>query len=389
MTKTNSTNTNNSSPDANQPIAHSSSNSPFKYQKYHQQAKELAQQLLIIDSHIDIPYRLEHQPEDISQQTKQGDFDYIRAKQGGLNIAFMSIYVPASYQKYAKAKSFADKQINLLDDIHHHHADKFYRPINSNDALKEAQQQKLVLPMGLENGAAIEDSLDNIEYFHQRGIRYITLCHSKTNQLCDSATDTDQSWSGLSPLGKKSISIMNQLGMMIDISHVSDKTFYQVIDLSQKPIIASHSACRHFIPGFERNMSDDMLKVLANQGGIINLNFGSMFLSKATNQWYGDIFQLGNRNLATQYQADNPMPYATLDDALDHIDHITNLIGVDHIGIGSDYDGVGDALPENLKDVSAYPNLIAGLLARNYTPADIKKIVGGNFLRVWQAIEAE
>src|SRR5690606_9310455 len=255
------------------------------------------------------------------------------------------------------------------------------------------------LPMGMENGAPIEDDLANVPYFYERGIRYITLTHALDNQLSDSSYDTTRTWQGLSPLGEDVVREMNRLGMMVDVSHLSDSAFYDVLRISRAPVIASHSSVRQWTPDWERNMDDAMIQRLAENGGVIMINFGSSFL-KTAYQSQGNLIQqrlttyLAQNNLEltspeayayfTRLRSENPV--GTVQDVADHIDHVVNLVGVDHVGLGSDFDGVF-ALPEGLQDVSQYPNLIAELLRRGYSDADIEKILGGNALRVWEAVE--
>jgi membrane dipeptidase len=196
---------------------------------------------------------------------------------------------------------------------------------------------------------------------------------------------------------------MNRLGIMVDVSHVSDDAFWQIMEISRAPAIASHSSARHFTPGFERNMSDEMIKALAANKGVIQINFGSSFITAKAREYstarreasklYADAHpDLSDADIYRQfpavYEAEHgPFPFASLDDVLDHIDHVVSLTSVDNVGIGSDYDGVGDSLPVGLKDVAAYPNLIKGLLGRGYSEDDIRKILGENLLRVWQAVE--
>ena len=258
------------------------------------------------------------------------------------------------------------------------------------------------MPYGMENGAPIEDDLANVAYFHDKGVRYITLTHSKMNQICDSSYDPHKGWNGLSPFGREVVAEMNRTGIMVDISHVSDSTFYQVLRLSKVPVICSHSSLRHFTPGWERNVSDDMLKHLAENGGVIQINFGSAFLSQKANE-----YDLARREHRTKFMKDNnitdnddprvqaemetfrdgsPYPYASADDVADHIDRVAELVGIDHVGIGSDFDGVGDSLPTDLKSVADYPTLVYKLLKRGYSDADIKKVLGENVLRVWQKV---
>jgi len=196
---------------------------------------------------------------------------------------------------------------------------------------------------------------------------------------------------------------MNRVGIMVDISHVSDDAFWQTLEVTRTPVIASHSSARHFTPGFERNMSDDMIVALAKNGGVIQINWGSSFLTAAANAYSKEMHKLKDAWLeehgfaedgaeAEQFQKDyrekNPYPYATLAEVVDHFDHVIKLAGIDHVGIGSDFDGVGDSLPVGLKDVAAYPNLVAEFLRRGYAEEDIAKILGGNLLRVWAEVEA-
>ena len=222
-----------------------------------------------------------------------------------------------------------------------------------------------------------------------------------SNHIADSSYDLRRQWKGLSPFGKELIVEMNKLGIMVDISHVSDDAFYQAVAISKVPVIASHSSLRAFTPGFERNMDDDMIKALGKNGGVVQINFGSTFVSKVARSWSDTLSNKRKeieekegkdsdlaKSFEKKYTDKNPMPFATVDTVLDHIDHVVKLIGIDHVGIGSDYDGVGDSLPEGLKDVSTYPNLVQGLLDRGYSDKDITKILSGNLLRVWRANEA-
>ncbi|WP_445359237.1 dipeptidase [Microbulbifer sp. ANSA005] len=364
-------------------------------------AQELVQEYLIVDGHVDVPYRLEQAEEDVGLSTDKGDFDYPRAKAGGLNAPFMSIYVPAEKEDEGIAKSYADTLIDKVEAMVKQHPDKFAIPKSINDLQKQVDAGLISLPLGIENGAPIEGDLANLKYFSDRGVRYITLAHSKSNHISDSSYDKNRPWEGLSAFGKRLVREMNRMGVMIDISHVSDAAFWQVVDLSAVPVIASHSSARHFTPGFERNMNDEMIKALADNGGIIMVNFGSTFISGDSLNSYREITDqvekfvkekgLPKDSKEVEEYSDKlsaeKFIYADLEDVLDHFDHIRDLVGVDHIGIGSDFDGVGDSLPVGLKDVSQYPNLVEGLLKRGYSKQDIKKILGGNLVRVWQANE--
>ena len=364
-------------------------------------AYELAHTYIITDGHIDVPWRLNDGYEDLSVRTEGGDFDYIRAKDGGLDVPFMSIYVPSSYQETGGAKEKADSLIDLVHRIANDHPDKFEVAYSPNDGDRIFSQGKIALPMGMENGAPIEDNLNNVAYFHKRGIRYITLTHARDNLICDSSYDTTNTWGGLSPFGRQVVAEMNRVGIMVDISHVTDAVINQVLDMAKAPVIASHSSCRKFTPGWQRNMGDPEIKRLKENGGVIQINYGSSFVTQASQdkrQANTDKvaayakkngLEQGDEQLkvyANKVSKDNPI-YADITEVIDHIDHVVKLAGIDHVGIGSDYDGVGDSLPYGLKDVSSYPNLIYHLLKSGYSDEDIAKICYKNVWRVWREVE--
>lgn len=363
-------------------------------------AKELVHKYMIIDTHQDVPYRLEKKMEDISQRTEKGEFDYPRARQGGLDVVFMAVYVPAEYEEEGGAKVFAEKIIDLTKGFADKWPDKFIMADSVAGVKKQFGDDKISIVMGMENGSPVEGNLENIKYFYDRGIRYITLAHSKCNHICDSSYDEHRKWNGLSPFGREVISEMNRLGMLIDVSHVSDDTFYQIIKLSKAPVVATHSSCRYFTPDWERNMSDEMIKLLAQRGGVIQINFGNMFVNKKVNSAYklrrkNVLKYIEDNNLQgeqrdkyyDEYAKENPLGDADISDVVANIDHVVKLVGIEHVGLGSDFDGVSGQLPVGLKDVSCYPNLIYELLKKGYTEADIKKICADNFLRVWSDVE--
>jgi membrane dipeptidase len=376
----------------------------------HKTADSLAQVYIITDGHVDLPYRLrvknfrlDREYLGIPVETKEGDFDYVRAKKGGLDAPFMSIYIPSKYQlQDDKGKQLADSLINMIRFIADSIPDKFAFAGSPADIIANTKLGKISLPMGMENGAPIGNDLANVKYFYDRGIRYVTLTHGKDNQICDSSYDTLNTWNGLSPFGEKVVAEMNRVGIMVDISHVSDSTFYDVMKLTKVPCIASHSSCRYFTPGFQRNMSDDMIKALAKNGGVIQINFGASFLDSVArkNDSLRDSLEaiLQEKKLTSadsaaqpiidQFAKEHKSLFSDVERVADHIDHVVKLVGVDHVGIGSDYDGVGDSLPVGLKDVSQYPNLIYELLKRGYSPADIEKICSGNVFRVWNQVIA-
>ncbi|VAW45170.1 Zn-dependent dipeptidase-like protein [hydrothermal vent metagenome] len=366
-------------------------------------ATQISKKYIIADLHVDVPYRLEEQYDDVSMATVGGDFDYPRAKAGGLDAPFMSIYVPANIEADGgDSTAVANKLIDSVETMARKSPEKFALAYSTEQLHDNFSKGLISLPMGMENGSPIAGDLANLQHFYDRGIRYITLSHSLSNHISDSSYDEARPAKGLTKFGKKLVTAMNNIGVMVDVSHISDLAFYDVMANSQTPVIASHSSARKFTPEFERNMDDNMIKLLAANGGVIFINFGSTFVSQTSMQSYAaykaaldEFLQTNNlkedsdeaKSFTESYRKANPFPFADLNDVLDHFDHVVKLAGIDHVGIGSDYDGVGDSLPTGLKDVSTYPNLIDGLLNRGYSEADIAKILSGNLMRVWQQIE--
>ncbi len=364
---------------------------------------EISTKYIIADLHVDVPYRLEENYADVTVATEDGDFDYPRAKSGGLDAPFMSIYIPAEIEATGgDSTAVANKLIDSVEAIVNSAPNKFALAYSTDQVKDNFSKGLISLPMGMENGAPIAGDLRNLKHFYDRGIRYITLSHSLSNHISDSSYDEARPAKGLTKFGKKLVTAMNITGVMVDVSHISDLAFYDVMATSQTPVIASHSSARKFTPGFERNMDDNMIKLLAANGGVIFINFGSTFVSQTSIESYAvykaamDQFLQANnlkedsdeaKSFTESYRKANPFPFADLNDVLDHFDHVVKLAGIDHVGIGSDYDGVGDSLPTGLKDVSTYPNLIDGLLNRGYSEADIAKILSGNLMRVWQQVE--
>ncbi len=372
-------------------------------------AQRLAKRFIIVDGHVDLPYRLNRSigkdgklTENVNERTPKGEFDYPRAVAGGLDAPFMSIYVPARYQKSGGAKALADSLIDLVEGVIKAGPDKFAQAHSVADVKRNFAAGRISLPMGIENGAAIEGDLNNLEHFYRRGVRYITLTHSEDNRICDSSYDDRRTWKGLSPFGKKVIDEMNRLGIMIDVSHLSDESFYQIMELSKTPVLATHSSARTFTPGWHRNMGDQAIKLLAKKGGVIMINFGSGFIEKVANQQYvarrntvrafRQINKITGRDprvraFRKEYDKIHTFKFSSAEVVADHIDHVVKLAGIDHVGLGSDFDGLGNTLPTGLKDASMYPNLFRILLERGYSENDIKKISSDNVFRVWRQVE--
>jgi membrane dipeptidase len=335
------------------------------------EVKAITRSAILIDTHNDIP-TFTVDGTDIGNAPKNHT-DIARLKQGGVGAVFFSVYVAS---KYTDGNHSANRALQMIDtvytDILGRYPKDFSLALTAADIERAHRQHKIAALLGMEGGHAIEDSPRLLRDYYRLGVRYLTLTHTNTNGWADSSGDMDkpgvEHHNGLTPLGKDIIHEMNRLGMMVDISHVADKTFYDALETSQAPIIASHSACRA-VTNVPRNMTDDMIKALAQKGGVIQINFYCNFIS--------------------QKSADAPKDApvrATLADVVAHIDHVKQLVGIDAIGIGSDFDGI-ECAPEGLDDVSKFPNLTRALLEKGYSPADIKKIYGGNTLRLMRQVE--
>ena len=379
------------------------------------QVETLHQALLTIDSHIDWPIRQSIYPEfdpGIGHETGapgSGQWDLVRMEAGGLDGAFIAIFTPQrslTDEGYARASILANQMIDWTYQLADKHPEKVAIALTPEDAYRLERDGKQAIFLGIENGYPLGTDIESVQAFYDRGIRYITLTHSKNNQIGDSSTDEQQVWQGLSPFGEAVIHEMNRLGIMVDISHVHDDTFWDVIRLTKAPVIASHSSARA-LRDVPRNMDDDMLRAVKDNGGVVQLCLLGDYI-KAIDQspereaalteladkraaWFrGDLNEAESADLFAQYRAINaqyPEIKPTLADAIDHLDHMVAVMGIDHVGIGSDFDGGGGLA--DLKDVSQMPNITQELMTRGYTSDDIRKIWGGNLMRVFnQVIEA-
>jgi membrane dipeptidase len=366
-------------------------------------ARAIARDSMLVDTHVDVPYRIHDDWEDVTGPTEHGDFDYERARSGGLDIPFMSIYTPAESEEEGTSYQLANILIDSVEAMVGRAPDRFQIVTTPEEAEKAFSAGRIGLALGMENGSPIDGKLENIGFFRNRGVSYITLAHSLSNHLSDSSYDEERKWNGLSTFGREAVAEMNRLGVMVDVSHLSDDAFWQVLEISKVPVIASHSSARHFTPGFERNMSDEMIKAMAAKGGVIQINFGSSFLTEEANAWFANMVEARDAwmdehgygedspersNFRDQYLEENPFPFAGMDDLMAHFTHVIELVGIEHVGIGSDFDGVGDSLPEGMKDVSFFPNLVERFLRLEYSVEDIRKVLSGNLMRVWRANEA-
>lgn len=364
-----------------------------------ERANRMAREILLIDTHLDTPYELRRRMQDISGRIEGGHFDYVRARQGGLDAVFMAVYVPPEYEEKGGAKAFADETIDMIEDFARKWPDKFVMARSAREIRAQFGSGRISILLGIENGSALEGDLGNLGHFYDRGVRYITLTHSRNNHICDSSFDDAPKWHGLSPFGREVVAEMNRLGMIIDVSHTSDEALYQTVELSRAPVVATHSACRHFTPGWQRNMSNEMIRLLARKGGVIQINFGSIFVNPAVNKEFVKLREeirlyIEANNLKGQERdrytkkrwKKQDFSKSHVSDVAGNINFAVKLAGAKHVGLGSDFDGVTE-VPEGLEDVSGYPNLIYELLKGGHPEEDIRRICGESFLGVWARVE--
>lgn len=366
-------------------------------------AKKLHASSLMIDGHNDMPWELRKQASsnfdkmDISQPQSKLQTDIPRLRAGGVGAQFWSVWVPGETGFRGEALSTTLEQIDLVKRMIARYPDTFELALSTSDIERIHKKGKIASLIGVEGGYSIEESLNTLEKLYRLGARYMTLTHGDTLSWADSATDKPKS-NGLSPFGKDVVRKMNQLGMMVDISHVSAKTMHDAIDVSEAPVIFSHSSA-HAVADSSRNVPDDVLKRLPVKDGIVMVNFFSGFVVPAAAKSYIESIEV-ERDLKKKYddpkrveaelklwKHEHPLPRGTIHDLLDHIDHIAKVAGVERVGIGSDFDGVSK-LPTQLEDVSCYPYITQGLLDRGYTEAQIRGILGGNLMRVFRGVEA-
>ncbi len=367
-----------------------------------ERGRKFSRQAVIVDTHIDAPSRLVNRGEDLGARTRRGEFDYVRAREGGLGLAFLSVYTSPDLEGTGRSGARADSLITAVRQLVAREPSRFALVRSVADVRRWSGGGKVLLALGMENGSPLGSDPANVRKYFERGIRYITLAHAKSNALADASYDPTRQWNGLSPFGRTVIMEMNRLGIMVDVSHLSDSAAFQAVRMSRAPVIASHSSCRAFTPGFERNVSDELIRAIASKGGVVQINFSSIFLDEGfRRQEEGEKAEIDRRlrqagvrrgtgdarRIAEEYHREHPLPFPTVAKVADHIDHVVALVGVDHVGFGSDFDGAGDTFPIGLKNVSQYPNLIAELMRRGYRDEDLRKICGENVLRVWSDVE--
>ncbi len=366
-------------------------------------AERVLQQAIIIDTHADTPQMVLDEAYDLTQPDSPYMVSIPKMRQGHLGAEFFSIWVDVTWPK----QDLIHRALDLIDVVNEQvarHSDVLGMATTADEIVRLHLQGKFAILLGVEGGHIIEDDLHVLDIYSRLGVRYMTLTHTANTGWADSSGDQPK-WNGLTEFGKQVVAHMNRLGMMVDISHVSDKTFYDALAVSKAPVIASHSSCRALC-NVPRNMSDDMIRALAKNGGVMDINFYSGFLSQA----YADAYKKVEKQLDAELAAararyasqgkrlpyleeekiqqsvlkDLPAPSYTA--IADHIDHAVQVGGVDHVGLGSDFDGI-DSAPIGMEDVSKLPDLVRELARRGYSEQDLKKILGGNLLRVMRQVE--
>jgi membrane dipeptidase len=358
-----------------------------------ERARRVHDSAILFDGHNDLPWHLRERGDvrferiDLAQRLKRGQTDIPRLREGGVKAQFWSVYIPSEHSNPARTVT---EQIDLVHRMVERYPDDLAMAYSADDVERIVRSGKIASLIGIEGGVAIEDDLAQLRAFHRLGARYMTLTHNKTLDWADAATDQPKSH-GLSPFGERVVREMNRLGMLVDISHVSPETMAAALRVSQAPIIASHSSAFAVAPS-PRNVPDDVLRQLRRNGGVVMVNFYSGFVvPEAARRTAEARKELHAKHpdpaeYARAYSAwarTYKMPRGTIADVADHIDHIVKVAGVDHVGIGSDFDGI-TAWPAGLEDVSCFPRLTEELLKRGYSDEDVRKVLGGNVLRAFR-----
>jgi membrane dipeptidase len=365
-------------------------------------ARQLHDRAIVIDGHVDTPQRMIDPRFDLGVRHPDGNVDIPRMREGGLDAIFFSIWMPGTFTG-PKAVTRALAQIEAVHAAVRTHPNDLLFATTAADIRRAAAERKVAALMGIEGGHIINNDLDVLRKYAALGARYLTLTHVYNTEWADAATPSKPKHNGLTPFGKDVVRELNRLGMMVDVSHVSDKTFADVLEISAAPVIASHSSCRVF-SNSPRNMTDDMMRALSRNGGIIMINYNASFLSEEyrvapRGKPYAQLLRAEEkgcgRNQACRTMATERVNQAAMQSGLlprvdwekilEHIDHAVKVAGVDHVGLGSDFDGA--TMPLGMEDVSKLPKITEALLKRGYAEADIQKILGGNILRVMEQVE--
>ncbi|PYS45089.1 MAG: membrane dipeptidase [Acidobacteria bacterium] len=361
---------------------------------------------IVIDMHADTTQRLVDESVDLSQRLPDGHLDAARAKDGGLDAQFFSIWVEPELFGGGGPRAIkrADIQIEAVQALAAKHPETWELATNASDIRRIAASGRIAALMGMEGGYAIDEKLENVERYYRMGVRYMSPAWSVSTSWAGSSGDEIGKTRGLNEFGKQVIREMNRLGMMVDVSHLSDRAFWDIVNISTKPVIATHSGCRA-IADVPRNLTDDMIVALAKTGGVVNVIFYpehiepgyaqkkekvdseiASLVARASDEEKGDAAHKKlARDRVRRDEYLKRLPPVTVSRIVDHIDHVVKLVGIDHVGIGSDFDGV-QVVPADLKSVADLPHLTKELLRRGYSESDIDKILGGNMLRVMEEV---
>lgn len=352
--------------------------------------------MFVLDSHCDTPSQI-LRLRDLSLDNDHAHVDFPKLKRGGVDGAFFALYVPGNIET-EEAFEYSQRLLEGVEQAVEANSSSVAFATDSAQAFSNKQEGRFSVFLGLENGSPIGNSFDRLKWFYDRGVRYITLCHSSDNQICDSCASKVKRWGGLSPFGKELVAEMNRLGILIDVSHISDASFYDVLKYSDRPVVATHSCCRALCP-HPRNMTDDMIRSLASAGGVIQINFYPLFLDSGfaevlsgsgleekggyvEKEFINDPSDPLKRAAWNRIQDEiQALPRPSFKLIADHIDHVVALAGIDHVGIGSDFDGI-EVTPEGMEDISMMPKLFEELRRRGYSEADLEKMASGNFFRI-------
>ena len=352
--------------------------------------------MFLLDSHCDTPSHI-LRLRDLSADNKYAHVDFPKLRRGGVDGAFFALYTPASYTS-EEAYIYANRMLQGVRETLDANSAAARMASSAEEAYKNQAEGVFSVFLGLENGTPIGSSLDRLTEFYDAGVRYMTLCHSRDNEICDSCASEKGRWNGISQFGREVIRHMNQLGMLIDVSHISDKAFYDVLETSSKSVAATHSCCRA-LGNQPRNMTDEMIRALAEAGGVIQINFYPLFLDdgfksilnssgimnygeRIENEFIADPGNAAKRSAWNKVQEElQSLTRPSFRRIADHIDHVVSLVGIDHVGIGSDYDGI-EVTPQGMEDISLMPRLFEELKSRGYADTDLDKIASGNFFRI-------
>lgn len=354
--------------------------------------------MFVLDSHCDTPSQI-HRLRNLALDNDHAHVDFPKLKRGGVDGAFFALYIPASMDDDSEAAmDYALKLLKGVNDTLKTNPDKAAPAVSRQEAYENKDKGLFSVFLGLENGSPLGESIERLKFFHDAGVRYVTLCHTGNNSICDSCAPKQARWNGLSPFGREVVAEMNRLGMLVDVSHVSDKSFYDVLECTSRPVVATHSCCRA-LAAHPRNMTDDMIRALADNGGVLQINFYPLFLDGG----FADVLNaskimergetIENEFIACPSDHLRRRAWYAVQDELnalsrpsyrliaDHVEHVVDLVGIDHVGLGSDFDGIAVA-PDGMEDASCFYRILDEMKARGYSDDDLAKLAGENFFRV-------